>query len=138
MKSILDPIEFVSNKDGQLYNAVFDGFFDQSPNHCSIFLNSGKIGDAVWYHKDGLIDRIPYNSRLSWGEICDRIERDYEYCLKGHERAVKLPKFITANEELLDYEQGKWTGFDSVYNAAIITGYPINSDNLIIKGTFVR
>jgi hypothetical protein len=139
MTAILDPIEFTADTDGQSYNAVFEGFFDQSPNRCEIFLNGGKIGEATWYDDDGLIDRLPDSDGMpikAWNEVCDRIEREVEYRIEGHKRASQLPSFVTSHEETLAYGQGSWIGPEHSYGAKIVTGYPVDADDTLVEGTF--
>lgn len=141
MTAILDVIEFVATTDGQTYSAVFEHFYDQPTNRCEIFLNGGKIGEATWYDDGGLMDRLPDSDLRpvsAWNEVCDHIERQYEYRLDGHRRAKNLPKFRTAREEVLRYNQGQWVGQRHQYGARLVTGYPVDDDDTVVEGTFIH
>lgn len=139
--AILTPIEFTATTDGQSYNAVFEHFFTESPNRCEIFLNGCKVGDATWYHDDGLIDRQPDHHLCpvkAWEEVCEEIEKAVEYRIDGHKRAMACPTFRTSQDELLHYKEGQWVGEKRTFGARLITGYPVDDDDTVVEGTFVH
>ena len=140
MHAILDPIEFTAPSDGQRYSAVFEHFFNQSPNRCEIFIDGYKIGEATWYDEGGLMDRFPEGIPIkAWNEVCDRIEHEVEYRIDGHKRAMRMPTFWPAEgDEPLIYKQGTWVGIKHSFGAAKVTGHPIDANGDMIKGTYVH